>query len=241
MVILHHRRKAFRSTSGASPAEETDPYFDNVVLLMHMNGTDGGTTFTDNSNSAHAISVVGNAQTSTSQSKFNGSSALFDGSGDKLSIPDSADFNLSGGDYTIEFFLRFSTVKSCSFVHQSSGLGEWAFFREGNVLYYQRRGGSQNVAAAWTPSSGVWYYIAITRSGSSTQIWVDGTSLVTSSNDPSMDTSKPLLIGGFSDLSSYDLNGNMAEMRITKGVARDVSNVPTAPFPDVGNPDVGIP
>lgn len=73
----------------------------NVVLLLRMNGANGSTTFTDET--GKIVSRYGNAQISTAQSPSgSGSSGLFDGNGDYLTVADSADFDLGAGDYTVE-------------------------------------------------------------------------------------------------------------------------------------------
>ncbi|MGE3298622.1 MAG: phage tail protein, partial [Porticoccaceae bacterium] len=73
-----------------------DPYWNNVVALLHMDGTNGSTTFTDQK--GHTFTATGNAQISTAQSKFGGASALFDGTGDLVSSADHADWALGAGD-----------------------------------------------------------------------------------------------------------------------------------------------
>ncbi|MCH7827478.1 MAG: hypothetical protein IIC75_05850 [Bacteroidetes bacterium] len=79
-------------------------------LMLHMNGTDTSTVFTDDSASAHSVTANGNAQIDTAQSVFGGASGLFDGTGDYLSIPDNADFDVGGGDWCVDFRVRFNTV-----------------------------------------------------------------------------------------------------------------------------------
>ncbi|MGE3429317.1 MAG: phage tail protein, partial [Hyphomicrobiaceae bacterium] len=73
-----------------------DEYWNNVIALLHMDGTNGSTTFTDQK--GHTFTATGNAQISTAQSKFGGASALFDGTGDLVSSADHADWALGAGD-----------------------------------------------------------------------------------------------------------------------------------------------
>src|SRR3990167_5305793 len=91
----------------ASSATQFDT---DCVLMLHMDGTDGATTFTDSSDNAKTMTAVGNAQIDTAQSKFGGASGLFDGTGDWLTTPDSTDWDLGTGDFTIDFWIRFSSV-----------------------------------------------------------------------------------------------------------------------------------
>ena len=63
-------------------------------LLIHADGADGSTSFTDSSASGHTITANGNAQVDTDQKEFGTGSLLCDGTGDYLSIPDHADWDL---------------------------------------------------------------------------------------------------------------------------------------------------
>ena len=58
-----------------------------VKVLLHFNGSNESQVFTDSSPSPHTFSAVGNAQISTAQSKFGGSSYLGDGNGDYITCP----------------------------------------------------------------------------------------------------------------------------------------------------------
>src|SRR3990170_5584126 len=81
-----------------------DAFWNNVTLLMHMNGNNGGVIFTDEKG---AISTVfGNAQTSTAASKWLGSSGKFDGTGDYLTLPSIAGYDFGTGDFTIDAWVR---------------------------------------------------------------------------------------------------------------------------------------
>lgn len=85
-----------------------DPYWANVVSLLHMDGANGSTTFTDQKGKTWTPN--GNVQISTAQSVFGGSSAAFDGVNDSLSIASHADFGFGTGDWTVECFVRQTTT-----------------------------------------------------------------------------------------------------------------------------------
>ena len=59
---------------------------------------------------AKIVTANGNARITTGQSEFGGASGLFDGSGDYLSTPDSADWYFGTGDFTIDFWVRFNAL-----------------------------------------------------------------------------------------------------------------------------------
>jgi hypothetical protein len=78
---------------------------DTVLVSKRKNGLDGDTSSTDESQAAHALTFVGNAQIDTAQSKFGGSSLLLDGSGDRVTTPNSVGWQLgstSSSPWTIE-------------------------------------------------------------------------------------------------------------------------------------------
>ena len=71
----------------------TDEYFNDVSLLLYGDGTNGSTAIVDSSSNAHAITVNGDAQISTAQSKFGGASMYFDGTGDYITAPSDSSFD----------------------------------------------------------------------------------------------------------------------------------------------------
>lgn len=84
------------------------------VLLLHCNGSDTSTTFTDNGDTGHTVTATGNAQVDTADKKFGTGSALFDGTGDYLTIPDHADWAADTGTFTIDFWIKFNTLPATS-------------------------------------------------------------------------------------------------------------------------------
>jgi hypothetical protein len=78
---------------------ETDPSFASVSALLHFDGSDGSTTFTDVTGTIWTAN--GNAQIDTAQSVFGGASGLFDGTGDFITTPDATKFSLSNADFCI--------------------------------------------------------------------------------------------------------------------------------------------
>ena len=219
----------------------TDPYFANVSMLLPFNGTNGSTTFTDASSNGFTVTANGNAQISTAQSKWGGASGLFDGSGDYLSVASNAAFYLGTGDFTLEAWIRFNSVpgvnNSIPIVSaEGSGGMFFGYIRE---LYYTQGWGIGLTAVSWGPltgataSAGTWYHVAVSRSETTMRFFVNGTQVgSTFTNSQSYDLSTTNLnIGGQS--SSNYLNGNIDDLRITKGIARYTANFapPSAPFP----------
>jgi hypothetical protein len=72
----------------------------------------------------------------------------------------------------------------------------------------------------WTPSLSIWYHIAVVRASGTLKIYIDGTEKA-SLSDATTDLTytNTLYIGGKS-FDSHWSNGNIDELRISKGIAR---------------------
>jgi hypothetical protein len=223
-----------------------DASFDSVSLLLHMDGSNGSTTFTDSSKNALTVTANGNAQISTAQSKFGGASAAFDGAGDYLRLTSSM-ARLDNGDHTVELWFNASSLPT-----GGNAVVLWAQYYltgipAGRCLLSINTGGtikaqlgSSSTTSTSTISSGTWNHVAYTRSGSTNYLLLNGTSEGTfSSSQTILDTA--VAIGALNtgsdaspDYSQDFFNGYIDDLRITKGVARYTANFtpPTAPFPN---------
>ncbi len=191
-----------------------------TLLLLHMDGTDASTTFTDSSYYARSVTAVGNAQIDTAQKKFGTASALFDGSGDRLSVADSADFDFGAGDFTIECFIRFPGTASdysvCEIGTFSTGLD---FGVGSNLIYAYVDGDSGNNITITPWATNTWYHIAASRDGNSLRTFLDGALVGTRDvTGRSISTSDGVRIGGRSS-GALTFNGWIDEFRISN-VAR---------------------
>ena len=78
-----------------------DAHFSKVKLLLPLNGSNSATSTSDSSDEGNSITFNGNAQISTAQSKFGGSSLLLDGAGDYLQVANQEYFDFASNDFTI--------------------------------------------------------------------------------------------------------------------------------------------
>ncbi len=225
---------------------------DDTVLLLHMDGADGSTTFTDDSGPAHSAAAIGNAKISTAQSKFGGASVYFDGSGDYLAVPYSANFNFGSSDWTIDYWVNFSTLpgrdaQMACVAHYDSGTNDRSyqvFIRDadGGGNYDMMMGYSTNGtnvikidSDAITISTGTWYHFAFVLSGTTLTFYHDGVSKGSVTLSATLHSSSAeLQIGRNGVGGGWYTHGYMDEVRVTKGVARWTSNFtpPTAPYGD---------
>ena len=236
------------TTPGATPtptatsAPGFDADFDSVVLLMHMNGSDASTTFTDEI--GKTVTTHDNAQIDTAQSKWGGASGLFDGIDDYLSIASNTDFDFGTGDYTIEAWIRPAAFTSDDVIisRYSTWASDVEFYlavRAGtpNIVIY-RAGNSVPVALEGNTGLSVdtWYHVAVVRSSDTTTMYVDGVAQTeTHSGSVNISGSAEVRIALNND-GGEEFDGHIDDLRITKGVARYTSNFtpPNGQFPDVG-------
>lgn len=228
----------------SAAAAAGDPYFSSTKLLLGFGGANGSTTFIDESAAARGnATVYAQAQVSTAQSKFGGSSLLLDGTNDAISYADSADWEFGSGAFTVECFVRFvdNSGSQVFFGHGNNVGTGWNFYKNGGNLEFAASGTGVAVAAAWSTSNGQWYHVACDRDGAGNiRIYADGTMLLqrgaadgwgNAIGDPAIG----LFIGRQAWLDASNLKGYIDEARITKGVARYASfsgfTVPTAAFP----------
>lgn len=225
---------------------ERDPNFSDVSLLLHMDGSNGSTTFTDSSKNVFAVTVSGNSKISTAQSKFGGASALFDGSGDYLSIPYNSAFNFAGGDFTIELWAYLTSVPTdpVFFLHRPSVAARGILFSASTNRAVYCLAGDSNTSGwevNFSSANGVfalnnWHNFALSRSGSTWRIFVDGTIVATATWNGVIDDSSGTIILGANDSGTSNfINGYIDELRITKGIARWNADFtpPAEPFPNI--------
>lgn len=224
--MYSHGPVSLLPSSLRKPKVRRDPYFSNVALLLHCNGSDASTTFTDNSSGGKTVTANGNAQIDTAQSKFGGASGLFDGTGDYLSAADSADWYFATGDFTIETFIRFNSVSGnqsiySQFVDLDNRIQVRFLGATTALSLFVRTGAVTTISAGatWAPSTGTWYHVALTRSGTTFRFFADGALLGGGTDaDEIPNLATGIQIGASNAGETF--NGWLDEYRVTKGVAR---------------------
>ena len=238
-MFLLHRRKSFR----------VDPF---NVLLLHMDDTDG--TWRDSSKSNYTINTEGDPTQDTSTYRFGGASGLFDGVDDALvtsGSPENWDFGTD--DFTIDFWVKSTATPSVVQGLVTISTGSESFATMGTLVSMDSSGNIELAVTGgvgWdvlTCSSGKlindgqWHHIAIVRSGTSFDIYIDGIDRggATSSVDVNWSSSFNCYTGRHPN-SSYDFDGNIDEVRVSKRKARWTTDF-IPPLRQYNSPSSNIP
>ncbi|MBK8773094.1 MAG: hypothetical protein IPM06_22060 [Rhizobiales bacterium] len=214
-----------------------------VVLAMHMDGTNGSTTFTDLR--GHVATANGNAQITTSSPKYGTGSATFDGSGDYVVIPDATDLELGSDNLTIEFWIKTTQTLSyaCPLGRDDGSFpsGAWAILLNGNGsgsiqmwnASYSTGSALLTSTSAAAVNDGNWHHIAITRNGAAWNIWVDGSSVASNTWSGAVVNLNLDLNIGRDPGYSRDFAGQIDDLRITKSCRYTATfTPPTTAFDD---------
>lgn len=203
----------------------------NTQLLL--SGTNAGIIDETGNND---ITTAGNAVVNTTIKKFNGSIYFDNTDAAFLSLPDKPIYDLQAADFTIEFWMyqlnnngiqaiyskRLNSAAigglylpidntSVLRLHASSNNSSWDMFN--------------NIAVSPPLSMNTWHHVAVTRSGSTWKVFVDGVQTYTATNAAKISTTtNNVYIGANSNSNAYGFHGYLENFRITKGLARYTAN-----------------
>jgi hypothetical protein len=177
--------------------------------------------------------TVGDAQASTTVSKWSPTSMKFDGTGDWLTAIDNPQLQLGTGDFTIDGWLYLS-ANGVAYGIVSKGTATTGWSVNVTVLNkLQFSYTTSNLTGATSLATGTWYYFAVVRSGSASgnlKVYLNGSVDATSGGavtDNFNQTS--ILYVGADRVGAMPVNGYLQDVRITK-YARTITT-PTAAFP----------
>ena len=231
-----------RILAGGSGTSAKDDDFNLVTTLIHANGSNAAEneTFIDSSDENHTVSRGAGAVKQGTFSPFSaeeGKWSIYFNGGDHLQVPTSSDF-IFNADFTIEMWV-FRTVSTTN----------------GEQMYEGRQGGDTNRILFWinasnqvsifyngstigTSSATVplnqWSHIALTRDGTSMQAYIDGTRVISITENGYIDRpANTLYIGKYNASGDYDYKGYISNLRVNRGTAHYTgasATVPTSPF-----------
>jgi len=197
--------------------------FNDVSLLLKMNGSNGSTSFIDSSKNNITVTAFGNAQISTAQSKFDGSSAYLDGTGGTyITALNAASFET--GDFTVEAWI-YPTDNTKGNLLFGMGTSTSGILLSLNYLTVD------GISYNWNNNNYIpfntWSHIALVRNSGIMKIYVNGVEKFSSYLPNQLYTNRILYCGnGYSTIGSAQnaFQGYVDNIRIIQGKARYTSN-----------------
>jgi hypothetical protein len=174
----------------------------------------------------HTLTLTGNTLTSTTQTKYADTAMYFDGSGDYLT---AGDIDLHTNDFTIEtWFYQTATGQYSSIFSTTINTGTANTLRistgpSNNTMQVAGQGVAL-LNASTSFSNNVWNHVALTRSGSTLRLFLNGSQVGTVSNSTNF-VSDNFIIGDVQGQGApYYFTGYMENFQILKGVAKYTAN-----------------
>jgi len=163
------------------------------------------------------------------QNAYRGS-VFFDGTGDKLSVPNSADVRLGSNDFTVEAWVKFGNVAGS----WDAIMGMWDHTQTRRTFNFQRYndndqlylyvstdGGSTNWAYANGGNLTInhWHHVAGVRDGNTLRVYQNGVQVGTASYSDSIlnNTTDALFIGDVQTSDTNNFNGYISNVRLING------------------------
>ena len=191
----------------------------NTMLLLHLDSN-----FTDSSPTTPHTVTNNNVTFDTSIYKFGSASADFSGVGDNLTIPDNADFDLSDGTWTIDFWLYPTAGTLDSLYYQQTDANNFfTFYFQNQILTLRIMAAGSYVVDLSTGSDltmNAWQHIELVENGDDYFIFINGTQKAYVS-----DTSRPVNYTG-SIVIGQDMTGKLDEFRVSNNVRHTLNFLP---------------
>lgn len=186
------------------------------------------------------LAVNGNAVISTTQYKFGSSSAYFDGTGDSVRFVGKT-LEIGTNDFTFEFWVYATSLAANRHVLDcrtttSSQIAPLIYVSTAGALIYYVNGASRITSSNSAIVIDTWYHVAVSRSSTTTRMFIDGTQVGSDYTDSNTYVSTPITLGGYYPTNANSHLGYIDEFRMSK-TARYTSNftAPTAAFTNDGN------
>jgi hypothetical protein len=155
-----------------------------------------------------------------------------------LSFTGNSTLAFGTGDFTIEgWFYRAGSVSSSGLI-AGGGAGNWAVLMSNTTLYFQNSQSVSNLLAITaTMLQNTWYHLAVVRSSGTTTMYLNGNSIGSATDSTNYSAAAPTYyIGANPDnLTTYNWNGYLSNIRVTKGTALYTANfiIPSAPLANI--------
>ena len=210
--------------------------------------------FVDNSASGHTVTPSGNAAvtafgpfltSAVYSAGTNGASAYFDGGNDDyLSLPPQSDFAFGTGDFSVSLWVYYHNVGNFDYLIDGRNSGQTSGTWSLSINYTNSASGKLMFA---TGSSAIltsdtdliknqWYYISVSRSGTTSRMHFNGTEVaINTSDSTNYSTSPNTSYIGTRYSTEHSFDGIMGDVRVVKGTALSSYTPPTAPLTAITN------
>jgi hypothetical protein len=218
-----------------------DSSFSSVSLLMHMNGSNNSSSFTDSSFNPKTITNNGPV-ISTSQSKFGGASGYF--SNNYRTGPYTSDFDLTG-NFTLECWFNSVSFSSGTVLISKDTYGsnyDWSIYMPNSTTMALYTNGTNSNLTVTVPamSTNTWHHVAFVRNNGTNTIYLNGVAYGSNSMSITNASQTKITIGCASwNNPGIFFNGYINELRLSK-VARYTSNFTPQTTQFLDNNDVVI-
>ena len=222
--------KSLTLASAGNAGAESDPDFANTVLLLHGDGNQGATNFSntgptkylafsDNSDNNFPITVNGDAYGDNFSpyaldDGYWGN--YFDGSSSTLQVPSNTAFNVGTGDFTLEFWINRINNNFGVFKLYSSSTSNGPQVDGSNYASWHKDGVGSILTSTTALFVGEFYHIAYCRSGTTFRLFVNGVQEASVTNSDSFNFSSWIIGRGY---YGNVFNGYLSNFRLLKAVA----------------------
>ncbi len=227
---------ALSNTFSINIAAAADPSFSSVALLLHLNGANGSTTFTDNAPTPKTVTGSGGAALSTAQFQYGSASlSLTAASSQRIVAGSHADLGFGTGNFTVEMWVRRTAAASMNFITFSGQNWNLSYELGTNQLNFYD-GSIVRIGIAAALPLNTWVHVALTRASGVVRLFAGGvvsTTVFDQGGSPTNLTAADVLIGHYPSSATY-MTGFIDDVRLTKGVARYTATFtpPVEQFPD---------
>jgi hypothetical protein len=206
----------------------------------------------DNSSNNYAITGLTGAPPVTPISPFKtqaiysadvfGGSSYFDGTGDYLTVPDNVALRLDGVDFTIEHWIYITGnagVARNTINKNGASVFDYTIRIEttNRIFFYTDTG---SISSTTVTALNTWYHVAVTKSGTTTRLFINGVQEATSTTLNITTTNTDLWIGARQSTAAFPFMGYISGVRILKGTALYTANFTPPTLPPTNITDTSL-
>ena len=234
-----HQMKRIAGSGGT-----TDPYFNDVCFLAHADGTNGAQngTFIDSSTNGFTVNTSSSVFFQGASSPFSLEDGKWACSIGTINYNNQLNLRPESGDFTYEFWVRhYSTGSNEYYIDYrpaaTNGVYVTLYKSSSDVLTFFVSSAAR-ITGTTAMSAGVWYHVALAKSGSTTKLFLNGVQEGSDYNDSNnylTAANRPRFCS--SNAGTQTLSGDITNLRFVKGTAVYTSGFtpPTSPLTAITN------